>query len=90
VTVIAPAGGVTVAPTAQNLGSASATSICSSLSAQACYNIQSSNCAQFGTGTGGSFIISGSSGLAARATVGCFAAAGMMAGVGLGIAGGMV
>ncbi|TVY81577.1 hypothetical protein LSUE1_G003404 [Lachnellula suecica] len=90
VTIVAPAGGVTVSPTIQSLGAASATSICSSLSSEACYNIQSSNCAQFGDGSGGSFVVSSTKNAAARQTVGCMAAAGMMAGVGLGIAGQMV
>jgi hypothetical protein len=83
---------VTVSPTVQSLGSASATSICSSLSSQACYNIQSSNCAQFGDGAGGSFVISatGNGAAGARPTMGCMAAAGVVAGMGLGIAGQMV
>ncbi|TVY22744.1 hypothetical protein LHYA1_G008592, partial [Lachnellula hyalina] len=56
VTIIAPSGGgVTVSPSVQSLGTASATSICSSLSSEACFNIQSANCAQFGSGEGGSF-----------------------------------
>ena len=90
VTIVAPnGGGVTVAPTAQNLGVASATSICSSLSAEACYNIGTDSCAIFGTATttGGSFIVGATSNPAARPTVGSIAAAGVMAGVGLGIAG---
>lgn len=90
VTVVAPQGGVTVAPTAQNLGPASATSVCSSLSRQACYGIVSENCAQFGQGTGGSFVVNPTGNPAARQTLGCFATAGMMAGVGLGIAGQMI
>lgn len=78
---------MTVAPTAQNLGVASATSICSSLSSEACFGIASDSCAQFGTATtsGGSFVV-GTTNAAARPTVGCMAAAGVMAGVGLGIA----
>lgn len=86
VTVVAPnGGGVTVAPTMANVGAASATSICSSLSAEACYNIQSGNCAQFGSGTtsGGSFIVADQTGAGARPTMGCMAAAGVMAGLGL-------
>lgn len=93
VTIVAPNGaGVTVAPTAQNLGVASATSICSSLSSEACYNISSDSCAVFGTATttGGTFVVGTTSNPAARPTIGCFAAAGMMAGVGLGIAGQLV
>jgi len=90
VTVSAPEGGVTVAPAVANVGIASATSICSSLSAQACYGIQSSNCAQFGTATttGGGFVVATNA--AARPTMGCMAAAGVLAGVGLGIAGQIV
>ena len=86
VTVVAPNGaGVTVAPTLTNVGSASATSICSSLSSIGCYNIQSGNCAQFGSGTasGGTFIVADSTAAAARPTMGCFAAAGVVAGLGL-------
>jgi len=93
VTIVAPNGaGVTVAPTAQNLGVASATSICSSLSSEACFGIASDSCAQFGTATttGGSFIVGGTTNAAARPTIGCMAAAGVMAGVGLGIAGQMI
>lgn len=79
--MVAPnGGGVTLAPTAQNLGPASATSICSSLSSQACYNIQSANCAQFGGSATGNY--------AARQTAGCMVA-GVMA-MGLGIAGQMI
>jgi hypothetical protein len=78
-----------VQPTVQSLGVASATSICSSLSAEACLNIQSSNCAQFGTGAGGSFVISSTKNVAARPTgIGCML--GVVAGMGLGIAGQMV
>ncbi|RDL42107.1 uncharacterized protein BP5553_02086 [Venustampulla echinocandica] len=92
VTIVAPEGGVTVAPaTILNVGPASATSICNSLSQVACYNIQSTNCAQFGTGgSGGSFVVdaTGKNGAArARQTPGCMARAGVVAGVGLGIAG---
>jgi hypothetical protein len=91
VTIVAPnGGGVTVSPTVQNLGLASATSICSSLSSAACLNLQSSNCAQFGTETttGGTFIVGATTNAAPRPTM--MAAAGMMAGVGLGIAGQMI
>jgi hypothetical protein len=93
VTIVVPDGaGVTVSPTAQNLGSASASSICSSLSSVACFDIQSASCAVFGTATtttGGTFIV-GTSNPAARPTVGGMAAAGMAAGLGLGIAGQLV
>ena len=84
--MVAPnGGGITLAPTAQNLGPASATSICSSLSQQACYGIMSENCAQFGEG--GTFVVNPTGNRAARQT-GCMAA-GVVA-VGLGIAGQMV
>lgn len=77
-------GGVTAAPTMANVGSASATSICSSLSAEACYNIQSDNCAQFGSGTesGGQFIVATGTNGGSRPTMGCVAA-GVVAGLGL-------
>ncbi|KAI6246280.1 hypothetical protein HI914_05752 [Erysiphe necator] len=82
VTIIAPAGGITVVPTAQNLGASSAARICSSLSMQACYDIHSSDCNQFGgalaTPTVGNAI--------ARPTVGCLVPAGIMAAMGWEIA----
>ncbi|KAH6678419.1 hypothetical protein B0J14DRAFT_534758 [Halenospora varia] len=92
VTIVAPGGGVTVnaSPTVQNLGASSAQGICSSLSTVACFNLQSSNCAQFGTGTatgGGSFVTGTGTKNAAGARqtgMGCMV---MVAGVGLGIAG---
>jgi len=93
VTIVVPDGaGVTVAPTAQNLGAASASSICSSLSSQACLKIDSASCALFGTATttGGAFIVDTTSNPGARQTVGSLVAAGMVAGVGLGIAGQLV
>ncbi|KAI6713456.1 hypothetical protein JHW43_004058 [Diplocarpon mali] len=93
VTIVAPNGGVTATPTIQNLGLASATSLCSSLSSVGCYNIVSTNCAQFGTGTEISFVTGTTDNGAARPTAavkGCYAAAGVMAGVGLGIAGQLV
>lgn len=93
VTVVAPQGGVTVSPTVANLGAASASSICSSLSQAACLNLQTTDCAKFGTGAGGSFIV-GSTGVnaapRARQTVGCWGKMGVVAGVGLGVAGQMV
>jgi len=81
VTVIAPGGGgVTVAPTVVAVGSASATSICSSLSGQACYSIASDSCAVFG---GGSFSNAAATGAAPRprASMGCFAAGAMALGI---------
>ncbi|CAG8953503.1 hypothetical protein HYFRA_00010253 [Hymenoscyphus fraxineus] len=59
VTVVAPQGGVTVAPTAVNLGVASANSVCSSLSQAACLNLRPSDCDRFGAAGGGSFVIGG-------------------------------
>lgn len=90
VTIVAPNGGVTAAPTIQSLGVASATSVCSSLSSAGCYGIVSANCAQFGSGTGDAFIAGNTKNAAPRATAGCYVRAGVMAGVGLGIAGQMV
>ncbi|EPE26900.1 hypothetical protein GLAREA_02814 [Glarea lozoyensis ATCC 20868] len=90
VTVVAPQGGVTVAPTAQNLGPAAATSICSSLSQAACMNLAEGNCAQYGGATtGGSFVVGGSANAAPRQTAGCVAAMGVMAGLGMGVVGRM-
>ncbi|KAI9051013.1 hypothetical protein LZ554_005121 [Drepanopeziza brunnea f. sp. 'monogermtubi'] len=88
VTIVAPNGGITATATVQSLGVASATSICSSLSSVGCYNIVSENCAQFGTGPQ---LGAGATGNAAArqkpAVKGCYAVAGVVAGVGLGIAG---
>ena len=79
--------------TVTDLGVTSATSICSSLSSEACYGLQSDLCAQFGTATTTStvFVFGTTKNAAARPTVGGMAAAGVMAGVvGLGIARQMV
>lgn len=92
VTIVAPNGGVTASATVQSLGVASATSICSSLSAQGCYQIQSDNCAQFGTGTEVNFqpgTTPGNGAARPRATGGCLAV-GVMAGVGMGMGMGMM
>jgi len=88
VTIVAPAGGVTVSPTAQNLNAASATSICSSLYDMACYGIVPSNCNSFGTNfvAGQTTAVAGA--VTARITGGAYA--GMMVGVGLGIVGQMI
>ena len=89
VTIVAPQGGVTVAPTAQSLGVTSAASICSSLSSVGCYNIQSSNCAQFEN----SFVVAtGTSKAAApaRRTMAPMVTAGVFVGMGLGVVGQMV
>lgn len=67
-------GGTTVGPTAAGMPTPSATSICSSLYSQGCFNIQSTDCAQFGTATNTGFFISGtgtsSSGAAPRPDMG--------------------
>ncbi|RDW71977.1 hypothetical protein BP5796_08011 [Coleophoma crateriformis] len=95
VTVSAIGGGITVAPTATNLGYASATSICGSLSQAACMGLQTSLCAQYGSGTdttttaANTVFVVGSSNQAPRPTMGCMAAMGAV-GVGLGIAGQLV
>ncbi len=89
VTIIAPQGGVTVSPTAQSLGVASATSICSSLSSAGCYNIKSSDCTLFAN----SFVAAtGTSEDAAQAriTMAPMVTAGMVIGMGLGVMGQMV
>ncbi|KAI1004289.1 hypothetical protein K3495_g3921 [Podosphaera aphanis] len=88
VTIIAPAGGITVSPTVQDLGVTRATDICSSLSSQACYGIARSDCNEFTAG----FVVStgtivGGQNAVAKPTVGAFATAGIMAGMGLGLMG---
>ncbi len=81
VTVVVPGGGgTTVAPTHATVPSASATSICSSLSTEACHNFQTAQC------TDGSIVGSGNG--APRQTAACMA--GMIAGFGLGILGGQM
>ncbi|POS87124.1 hypothetical protein EPUL_000718 [Erysiphe pulchra] len=82
VTIIAPAGGITVAPTAHNLGASSATMICSSLSLRACYDIKTSDCNQFG----GAFATSTAANAVARPTMGCLVPAGIIAAMGWEIA----
>jgi hypothetical protein len=85
VTIVAPAGGVTVSPTAQNLGLSSATSICSSLSNVACYG-SSTQCTNFGAGT---FVAAtGTNAPGSRVTAGCYA--GLIVGVGVGLAGQLI
>ena len=85
VTIVAPGGGTTVAVTTTNLGLASVTSICSSLSKAACYGLVTQNCPQFGT----DFIVSTTTNGAPRQTMGCFAKV-AWAGVGLGLAAGQM
>ncbi|KAG9248374.1 hypothetical protein BJ878DRAFT_488499 [Calycina marina] len=86
VTVVAPDGaGITQAPSVVAVGASSASSICSSLSAQACYDISSDTCDIFG---GGTFSNGDTTAAAAkpRQSMGCLAA-GMMA---LGVVGHVV
>ncbi|KAI0172005.1 hypothetical protein GGR52DRAFT_548619 [Hypoxylon sp. FL1284] len=87
VTVVVPGGGGTTvaATTGTGLPAPTATSICSSLSSEACYNLQGSQCTQAGT-TGG-FVI-GTGNHAPRPTAACVA--GVIAGVGLGLMGGQL
>ncbi|KAF1996246.1 hypothetical protein P154DRAFT_498811 [Amniculicola lignicola CBS 123094] len=75
VTITAPNGGATITAIA-SLGMPSAVAICSSLSLQACYNLDVAACANFGNGNTG-----------AAATRGCGGLYGLGAGVAVGIAG---
>ncbi len=91
VTIVVPGGfGTTlaIAPTATSLGPASASSVCSSLSSQACFGLQSTVCQTTGTVPGGFYVGTASPG---RPTaVPCAVLAGAVAagvGVGLGMAG---
>lgn len=76
-------GGVTVQPTHTQLAVSSATSICASLSSQACHGLVVGRCAT--TGTTGGFVV-GTANAAPRIT-GAPCMVGMMAGVGLGVIG---
>ncbi|KAN0117273.1 hypothetical protein V8E51_003250 [Hyaloscypha variabilis] len=82
VTIVAPGGGTTVAATAMNLGLASATSICSSLSQAACYGLVTTNCPQFET----AFVVTNTRNGVPRQTAACNFAKVAWAGVGLGLA----
>ncbi|KAK9770726.1 hypothetical protein SCAR479_12615 [Seiridium cardinale] len=85
VTINVPGGGgVTVQPTHTQLALSSATSICASLSSQACHGLVVSRCATAGT-TGG-FVVGTANAAAARIT-GMPCVVGMVAGVGLGVIG---
>ena len=85
VTIVAPGGGTTVAAGTVNLGVASATSICSSLSASACYGLVTQNCVQFDS----NFVVSSTkNGGMPRQTAGCMEM--VLAGVGLGLAAGQM
>ncbi|KAL7628256.1 hypothetical protein AAE478_002455 [Parahypoxylon ruwenzoriense] len=82
VTIVVPGGGgTTVAATEATIPAPTATSVCSSLSSEACYGLQSTQCTSIGAASG--FIIGN---YAARPTAACVA--GIVAGVGLGIVGG--
>jgi hypothetical protein len=82
VTIVAPGGGTTVAATVQNLGAASATSICSSLSQAACHGLATTNCALFET----AFVVSNTRNGVPRQTAAAGFAKVAWAGVGLGLA----
>lgn len=83
VTIVVPGGGgTTVAPTHPAVGLATATSVCQSLSRQACHGLQSSQCTQTGANNG--FFIG--TGAATRPTAACIA--GVLVGVGVGIVAG--
>ncbi|KAH7026348.1 uncharacterized protein B0I36DRAFT_249062 [Microdochium trichocladiopsis] len=82
VTIVVPGGGgTTVAPTRPAVALPTATSVCQSLSREACHGLQGSQCTQTGTNNG--FIIG--TGNAARPTAACMA--GVLAGVGFGLVG---
>ncbi|KAI1503205.1 hypothetical protein F5X99DRAFT_118125 [Biscogniauxia marginata] len=84
VTIVVPGGGgTTIAPTQATVPTATATSVCSSLSSEACYNLQSGICSQPGQTSG--FTIGGGNN-APRPTAACVA--GVIAGVGVGLMGG--
>lgn len=90
VTIVVPGGGgVTVSPSrGSGLGTSSATSICASLSSEACSGFQSTQCYQTGTPTAGFYV--GTSNAAPRPTANCrMAGAVVVAGVGMGIFGGL-
>jgi hypothetical protein len=86
VTIVAPGGGVTVAPEASNVGAAQAASLCSSLSSEACVGVQG-GCATWGAG---SFIVATQTSGNAGARVTGIIGVGVVAGVGLGFVRGMV
>lgn len=101
VTIVVPGGGgTTVAPGngggggGDPLGSASATSICSSLSSEACGGLSGDMCTNGGKSEGGFYIGTGAENAAARPTGACHGlglrAAGVVAaGVGLGVVNGL-
>ncbi|KAK8088213.1 hypothetical protein PG997_003174 [Apiospora hydei] len=86
VTIDVPGGGgVTVEPTHTTIPIASATSLCSSLSSQACYNLQPSVCSQ--TGTEGNFYVGTAPANAQPRQTPPPHIAGIMAGMGIGFLG---
>lgn len=95
VTVVVPgqqgSGATTVVGGGQasvTLATASATSICSSLSSAACGDLQSGICSGAGVTTGGFIVGTGTGNVAARQT-GCAVGIVVAAGVGLGIVNGL-
>lgn len=86
VTIAVPGGGgTTIAPTRAPVALATATSVCQSLSREACRGLQSSVCTQTGINNG--FFV-GTANAAPRPTAACMA--GVLAGVGLGLMGGQL
>ncbi|KAI1868652.1 uncharacterized protein JN550_006227 [Neoarthrinium moseri] len=85
VTIAVPGGGgVTTAPTHARLDLASATSVCASLSSQACHGLAAARCET--TGSAGGFYV-GTANAAGPRVTGAPCMVGMMAGVGLGVLG---
>ncbi|KAK1757579.1 hypothetical protein QBC47DRAFT_451000 [Echria macrotheca] len=86
VTVVVPDGGAgqtVVGGAGVTYPTASATSICSSLSSQACGNLQPSMCTMTGTAAGGFVFGNAAGNLPARPTLACIMAAAGVAGLGL-------
>lgn len=93
-TIIVPGkGGTTVAPKGNPaVGLASATSICSSLSSEACHGLRQEFCSNRGKSTEGFYVGTGAANVAARPTGACngMGFAGVVAaGVGLGVMNGL-
>lgn len=84
VTIIVPGGsGTTIAATRQNLGFSSATSVCGSLSSQACFGIQPTVCSSQGTVNNGQFFVGTENAGPARPTP----PPALLLGIGLGLIG---
>ncbi|TLD14957.1 hypothetical protein PspLS_10888 [Pyricularia sp. CBS 133598] len=84
VTIIVPGGaGTTIGVSRQNLGPSSATSICGSLSSQACFGIQPTVCSSQGTVNNGQFFVGSANAGPARPTP----PPALLLGVGLGVMG---